>query len=80
MWSTVVDAPVSKAMDRQEFTYWYHISGQDPLSERLARAEKYGTSAMDPPLSAIDLISGNRAGPKETELSFCDLLKLVGAI
>lgn len=80
-WSTIVDAPVSKAMSRSEFETYYRKQrgsiGMVDLASRFDRAVAYGTSFHDN-TSAEDLISGNRAGPEECELSFGDLLLLVG--
>jgi len=71
-WSTIVDAPVTWGMTIDEFREYYRaeygIAGMRDLDKRMARVEKNGTSAFDA-MSAEDLISGNRAGPKETELA-----------
>ena len=73
-WSTVVDAPVSYAMKRTEFERFYD---GDDLNERLERAIKYGTSCHTPQ-SLEELVSCNRAGPRESHLSFKKVLKRVG--
>ena len=79
-WSTVVDAPTTKAMTRQEFKDNYRVwyRNMDPVDERLDRAEKYGTS-YHTPTSAFELFgSYNRAGPQEASLPFEEVLRLVG--
>lgn len=79
-WSTIVDAPTSKAMRRDEFVAWYRglygSEGVEQLPARLERAEKYGTSSHDHE-SARDMILGNRAGPNEEELSFESVIGLL---
>lgn len=65
-WSTVVDAPVSYVMTRSEVPKF--IRGDD-ISERLSRADEFGTSMLAPNLSLQDMIGFNRAGPKESCIS-----------
>lgn len=78
-WSSVCDAPVTQAMRREEFEREYEPMSvyAEPLASRMERAIKNGTSYHRAE-SAEDLISGNRAGPDETELSFQDVLRQVG--
>lgn len=80
-WSTVVDAPVTKAMHREEFEQFYKEEygnrGIEDLEARLSRAITFGCSAFDGH-SLYELIKGNRAGPKETELSFEEILNQIG--
>jgi len=76
-WSTIVDAPVSLGMPLSEFKAWYRgkygSDGMNDLPGRLARVEKTGTSSHGgPPVD--DLISGNRAGPDEDELTRDELI------
>lgn len=60
-WSTVVDAPVSVSLTRNEAV-------EEWGEERVARADQYGTSFHDPQ-SAAKLVAYNRAGPKERNLT-----------
>ena len=78
-WSTVVDAPVSMLLSREKFTAYYHRYGDkivEELPERLARAEKNGTSCYGEE-SFESLIELNRAGPKESCLTFAQIIKLM---
>lgn len=81
VWSTIVDAPVTKAMRRAEFESFYRecygSEGMKELPARLERAIAKGTSSFDGE-SAEDLIAGNRAGNNEEELSFYNVLSAVG--
>ena len=78
-WSTVVDAPVSWIMDRDQLAA--HIQcrfgevGLEDLDERLARCEKRGHSAFWPGAgdSIDDLIRGNHAAADGTELTLDQL-------
>lgn len=71
-WSSVVDAPVTYGMSRDELRA--HIKAEQgaeglrALPERLARCDAKGTSSFDDP-SAEAVIRGNRAGADETMLS-----------
>jgi hypothetical protein len=71
-WSTIVDAPVTFGMKREDFEAYYRemygINGMRDLSKRLERADKKGTSSHYHE-SADDVISGNRAGPNESKLT-----------
>jgi hypothetical protein len=61
-WSTVVDAPVSYVLDREEAV-------QEFGEERIERADKTGTSYYDrPPQTAEEFVEFNRAGENETRL------------
>lgn len=72
VWSTIVDAPVTYALTREELEVYinaeYGRQGLIELPPRLERVEKYGTSFEEPTLLK-DLINYNRAGDKETCLS-----------
>ena len=76
-WSTIVDAPVSLGMPLSEFQTWYQAEygsdGMRGLPDRLARVEKTGTSSFYGE-TLDDLISGNRAGPDEDELTRDELV------
>lgn len=77
-WSTIVDAPVTYGMSYGEFLEWYKEEygrqGMEDLPDRLARVEKTGTSSRFNE-SLEDLISYNRAGPKETCLTLKELIE-----
>lgn len=78
-WSTVVDAPVTYAMPREEFEQYYREEyGRANLydfEKRMERAVNTGTSAHRETLA--DLIRTNRAGPRDGRLSFKALLKML---
>lgn len=80
-WSTVVDAPVSRAMRLDEFWDYYKDQygrvGLDQLPQRLERANNKGTSSFLS-CSFDDLIENNRAGLNEETLSKEEILKFVG--
>lgn len=71
-YGTVVDAPVSAAMTREEFEVYYRErngeNGMDGLPARLARADAHGSSSRLAPTSFNEEIRCNRAGPDEAEL------------
>ncbi|PTY02607.1 hypothetical protein DB346_08645 [Verrucomicrobia bacterium LW23] len=71
IWSTIVDAPISRGMTRKELEVEImRTRGAEGLKElpaRLARVEACGTSAQHANLRS--LISHNRAGPDESHLS-----------
>jgi hypothetical protein len=71
-WSTVSDAPASPAMLRCDFTGWYlrkyGTSGCKDLDHRLERVDKNGSSYL-PYYPLEDVLSCNRAGPDETEIT-----------
>jgi hypothetical protein len=70
-WSTVVDAPITSFMPKDEFERWYERehgrSAMAGLPERMERVEATGTSSLLDTLD--DLIAGNRAGKGETTLT-----------
>jgi hypothetical protein len=71
-WSTIMDAPVTFGMDRVELQAHiaeeYGLHGVDTLPERMARVNVKGVSSYNHD-SVEELISGNRAGPNEKELT-----------
>lgn len=79
-WSTIVDAPVSIGMRRQEFKVYYlerhGLAAMLDLPWRLDRAVEFGTS-LDTATSARDLIEFNRAGIDGTDLPFEDVIREV---
>lgn len=77
-WSTVVDAPVTFGLSLEEFKEHYKEEygnrGLMELDERLKRVEEKGISSlMDEDIH--DIISGNRAGKDETELSLEQIIE-----
>jgi hypothetical protein len=80
-WSSVVDAPVTEAMNQEEFEEYYKdeygANGMQDLPKRLKRAINNGTSCIDK-MTVEECIEGNRAGKDGTELSFKEVLKQVG--
>lgn len=75
-WSTVVDAPITYLMTREELDQHireeYGRVGLERLPERVARADSIGTSAM-PEQSAAQLVAYNRAGDNESKLTLEDI-------
>ncbi len=70
MWSTVVDAPIWEGLLKDDFISFYKQNKNHQecsLDERMKRVDKNGTSAMW--TDKEGLLSGNRAGPKETHLT-----------
>lgn len=78
MWSTIVDAPVTAAMQLDDFRAYYQDrygrSAMDGLDDRLTRARDYGSSSGE---SLSDLVLCNRAGPDESALSLAQIIELV---
>lgn len=76
-WSTIVDAPVTHGMSWEEFEEYYRRkyreAGMAELPARMERVNKNGTSSLDQ-LTARQLISGNRAGSGETELTTAQII------
>lgn len=82
LWSTVVDAPVSRAMSREEMRAHliveYGRADTENHDRALDRAEAKGTSSLRG-ITLDDLIAGNRAGANETEATLSEILALVEA-
>lgn len=77
-WSTIVDAPVSGALTRAEIKeHWksrYGSTSAD-IATRLKDADRYGTDCLDhSPIARV--IAGNRAGPRESELTLAQIIDL----
>lgn len=76
-WSTVVDAPVTHGMGREQFTEYYTkrygTEGARDLPERFDTVEKKGTSSHFEK-SVDEVIWSNRAGDNETHLDLEGLL------
>lgn len=70
-WSTIVDAPITKGMSKRQLEEYikaeYGRQGLEKLAERLNRVESTGTSAHGETLETV--LSHNRAGPNESEIS-----------
>jgi hypothetical protein len=71
VWSTIVDAPITYGMSEPELRDWIKeeqgAQGLRVLDERMRRVREVGTSSrVDRDWTSV--ISGNRAGPGETEL------------
>lgn len=83
-WSTVVDAPVTYAMTRDEMTDYlreeYGRQREHETPARLARCDVRGHSALWPSAgnSAEDFIRGNHAGQDGREASLAELRKVFG--
>lgn len=77
-WSTIVDAPVTYGMGRGEIEVYhrqrYGEEGQREFANRMARVDQKGVSAIDYD-SVEDLISANRAGNKESELTYREIVE-----
>jgi hypothetical protein len=79
-YSTVVNAPTTWAMTREEYeTYYRRKFGPDGmrgLPDRLARADESGSSAT----KGVDferMIAGNLAGPDKEKLNRDEMIALV---
>lgn len=77
-WSTVVDAPVSYGMTREDMRE--HLLAETDgsraseimVDERLDRADAKGSSDLMG-MTAEEVVAGNRAGPDESELTFDEI-------
>ena len=77
IWSTIVDAPITFILNKEEIIKYLEAMYPNPKEnhqERVDRADQYGTSAQLK-MSTEELLQGNRAGPKETELSLEEILE-----
>ena len=79
VWSTVVDAPVTYGMTREELIAWwgeeYGKQGVRNLGPAIARAEEVGTSSHRSP-SVEEMIICNRAGVDETRLTEAEIVAM----
>lgn len=77
-WSTVVDAPVTFGQSLEDFKEYYRNEyGQSSVrdfEDRMKRVEAKGTSSQIYD-NVDELISGNRAGDDETELTKEEILE-----
>ena len=78
-WSSVLGAPTTLAMPREEFEacyeHEYGQAGMEALPRRLEKAITTGTSSYRHS-SAQELVDGNRAGPDKRTLSFEEVIRL----
>lgn len=76
VWSTVVDAPLTFGMTREELTDWIReeegAEGVRALPERMMRVDASGTSAFRR-LTPEEVMRTNRAGPRETCISIDEI-------
>lgn len=76
-WSTVVDAPVTYRMTRDELYRYmkeqYGLRGLKGMPERMRRADQTGTSFFN--WTVEDVLSGNRAGENESEISAQEIIE-----
>jgi hypothetical protein len=80
-----VDAPITYGMPRDEFdAFMQEEHGRQYMendhAERMARADKYETSAMSREPSLARIIRSNRAGPNETELTLEEIVAKYGQV
>ena len=69
LWSTIVDAPVSRGMGLKEFKHFYVSEyGSENLEERLRRVELKGSSGYPPWDDVGDFILTNKAGTNDVRL------------
>ena len=77
-YSTIPDAPVTFGMKREEFEEYYRSeygnSGMEELKTRMLRVDEKGTSFFSDK-SAGEILSCNRAGPKEKRLTIDEIYK-----
>ena len=78
MWSTIVDAPLTEGMTREELREYiqdqHGRAGVADFEERMKRVEAKGTSFVD--LKSVeDVIHLNRAGANEKTLTLEELIK-----
>lgn len=76
IWSTIVDAPITYGMTREDFEQFYITEygrrSSEDLPERLARCDEKGCSSFNETLG--ELISGNRAGDREGTLTLDEII------
>jgi hypothetical protein len=77
-WSTISDAPASTISTKKDMADYlleeYGNSNYEQQLVRLERCEKTGTSALDGS-TMENIVSGNRAGENEKELSIEEIIK-----
>lgn len=71
-WSTIVDAPVSDIMTGVEM--FEHLINMHDISDPDA-LQSVMQAKWEGPSGALEVIKGNRAGPKEAELTLEQILK-----
>lgn len=74
-WSTVVDAPITYGLTREELRKYYKEEygnyGMRTFEEKMSRVDRYGTSLQG--RSAQDVTRLNRAGPEGSPLSLHEI-------
>ncbi len=77
-YSSIVDAPVTYGMSREEFEAYYRAEngnrGMEDLVRRMERVDKKGTSAFNDD-SVDDTLFCNRAGPNETSATKAQIIE-----
>ena len=72
-WSSVVDAPISRVLDREgikKYLISKYGGPEENTEKRIARADKHGTSLLHQHYESVkDFVSFNRAGDKESCLT-----------
>lgn len=78
LWSTVVDAPVTYGMDWEEYMdFIRQEEGQEGINRLLSRKgrlEEVGVTGLGWK-DVADVVTINRAGPDETELSLDEIIQ-----
>ena len=76
-WSTIVDAPVTWFMNESQYRKYYKEeygrTGMDGLDKKIEDAKNTGSNWAG--YSLEDVITGNRAGEDETDLSEDEIIK-----
>ena len=71
-WSTIVDAPVTRGMSKQDFIDYYlakhGMNEVEELTQRLKRVEKQGSSCLQDTDGIEHYFNFNRAGEDEVTL------------
>jgi hypothetical protein len=77
IWSTIVDAPVTRGMTREGLEAYYlrkhGDAGMRDFEFRMERVDLKGTSSMFD-ADAEATVSGNRAGPNESCLTVAEII------
>lgn len=78
MWSTVVDAPITMGLSREEFKEWYQEEygnhGMIDFDSRIERVDAKGTSSMMDK-NVEETVRFNRAGPKGAPISLQEIIR-----
>lgn len=75
-WSTVSESPTTRGMTREQMRQYLLEKGQREveaeIEERLMRADAHGSSSI-PPQTAEDIVTVNRAGENESQLTLDEI-------